>query len=192
MKTAQRVIDYGIEAISNLSNLVTTEEFSETVDLLSKSRVWTTAMGKAALAAKKLASTLNCNGISAAFMHAGEAMHGDFGAIQKGDVIVAFSNSGKTEEVTRVSTKAQQVGAKLIVITGSNNVLSQAANIALCYGEIKEACPLGLTPTTSTLVMMAIADAIAMCVQEKVGLTYEEYAINHHAGYLGQVARSKK
>jgi arabinose-5-phosphate isomerase len=192
METAIKVIDYSIKSLSNLRPLLTSPEFSEAVDLLSRSRVWTTAMGKAALAARKLSVTLSCNGISSAFMHAGEALHGDFGAIQEGDVIVAFSNSGKTEEVVQVSTKAKTVGAKLIVITGSNNVLSDSANIALCYGEVQEACPLGLTPTTSTLIMMAVSDAIAMCVQEKVGLTYDKYATNHHAGYLGQVARSKK
>ena len=192
METAIKVLEYGVKALGNLKPLLKSKEFSDAVDLLSHSRVWATAMGKAALAAKKLSATLSCNGISAAFMHAGEALHGDFGAIHEGDVIVAFSNSGKTEEVVQVSTKAKTIGAKLIVVTGSNNVLSREANIALCYGEMEEACPLGLTPTTSILVMMAVADAIAMCVQEKVGLTYEKYSTNHHAGYLGQVARSKK
>jgi arabinose-5-phosphate isomerase len=138
-----------------------------------------------------LASTLSCNGRPAAFIHAGEALHGDFGAIQKGDVVVACSNSGKTDEVIQVADKAKHIGAILILITGTaDSEIAKKADVVLCYGSIKEACPLGLTPTTSILVMMALCDSLSMAVQKVVGLSYETYASNHHAGYLGGMARS--
>lgn len=159
---------------------------------MSHGRVWSTGMGKAALAARKLATTLSCNGIASAFIHAGEALHGDFGAIQTGDKVVAFSNSGKTREVVHVAEKAARTQAEMILVTGAaDSPLGNISGITLCYGKVDEACPLGLTPTSSILVMMTIADALAMGVQAMVGLSYEDYARNHHDGYLGDVARQR-
>ena len=189
-----RVLDVGISALTKLKDLVVSDLFISAINLLShnNARVWTTGMGKAALASRKLATTLSSNGVSAAFIHAGEALHGDFGAIKEHDVVVAFSNSGKTKEVVQVAEKAGDIHADLILITGApDSPLGALSGITLCYGDIEESCPLGLTPTSSVLVMMALADALAMGVQSKVGLTYDHYSRNHHAGYLGQVARQK-
>ena len=192
MQLANNVVDLSLKAIENLRDLVKSEEFAAAVDLLSSGMVWSTGMGKAALAARKLASTLCCNGISSSFVHAGEALHGDFGAIKNGDRVVAFSNSGKTVEVVQVAKKAAKRNAEMVLITGAeDSPLGQISGITLCYGDIDEACPLGLTPTCSIIVMMVIADALAMEVQSKIKLTYDQYAENHHAGYLGQVAMEK-
>lgn len=189
---AEHVFDYAIQYLTKTRGIVNTKQFNDAVELLSTHRTWITGMGKAALSAHKLASTLSCNGIPAGYIHAGEALHGDFGAIQSEDVLVSFSNSGKTDEVLRVSSKAKDAGTKLILITGNpNGDVAKIADVVLCYGEVREACSLGLTPTTSVIVMMAIADALSMAVQVKVGLTYEQYARNHHSGYLGQIAREK-
>ena len=187
-----QVIDFGIKALKDIKPLVASEQFKGAIDLLSSGMVWATGMGKAALAARKLAVTLCCNGISSSFIHAGEALHGDFGAIKEGDSVVAFSNSGKTIEVVQVAEKAASRNANMVLITGAEeSPLGQTSGITLCYGNLREACPLGLTPTTSILVMIAIADALAMGVQANIGLNYDEYAENHHAGYLGQIARQR-
>ncbi len=187
-----QVIGFGIEALRSIKPLIMSDQFREAVDLLSSGIVWATGMGKAALAARKLSVTLCCNGVSSSFIHAGEALHGDFGAIKEGDSVVAFSNSGKTIEVVQVAEKAASRNANMVLITGAEeSPLGQTSGITLCYGSLQEACPLGLTPTTSILVMMAIADSLAMGVQAKIGLSYDEYAENHHAGYLGQIARQR-
>jgi arabinose-5-phosphate isomerase len=192
MKYAKRVFEYAITNLQKISEICKTVAFQDAVDVLSTHRVWTMGIGKAGLAARKLSSTLACNGRPAAFIHAGEALHGDFGRIQCGDALVSFSNSGKTDEVIQVADKSKNIGAFLILITSDKEAtIAKKADIVLCYGKIKEACPLGLTPTTSTIIMMALADALAMEVQVKVGLDYKTYAINHHAGYLGQAAKQR-
>ena len=191
---SRRVFDFGISALQQAYSLIESEPFKEATEALSHGRVWTTGMGKASLPAKKLATTLSCNGIASAFIHAGEALHGDFGAIQSGDKVVAFSNSGKTREVIHVARKAANRNAELILITGSDDSPlgnGSISGITLCYGMVEEACPLGLTPTSSILVMLAVADALAMGVQAMVGLTHDVYAENHHDGYLGQISRMK-
>jgi arabinose-5-phosphate isomerase len=190
MNAGIKVYTYAIRELKRTRKIVKSQEFRRVVDILSTSRIWATGMGKAAKVSDKLAATLACNGRPAAYINAAEALHGDFGSIQRGDVVVAFSNSGKTDEVCQVAIKAKDTGAFLVLITGNNKtVLAKKADIVLCYGKVKEACALGLTPTTSVIVMLALADALAMEVQKRVGLTYEEYSKNHHGGYLGSVAR---
>jgi len=192
MQPAELVFSFGLEYLTKAKSVIKEVAFQETVSILSTHRIWTTGMGKAGLIAKKLAVTLSCNSRPAAFIHAGEALHGDFGSIQTGDVLVAFSNSGMTDEILRVVTKAKLINAYVVLITGNaNSELAKLSHSVICYGLVKEACPLGLTPTTSVLVMLAIADALAMEVQQMVGLTYDDYARNHHAGYLGQVAKER-
>ena len=190
---ARKVFNSAISHLSRLESLMTSSSpFAEAVQLLIDNRIWTTGMGKAGSIAHKFASSLASNGRPAAYIHAGEALHGDFGAIQKEDVLVAISNSGKTDEVMRVADKAKSIGSKLILITSEDqSEISRKADVVLCFGKIEEACPLGLTPTTSIMVMLAICDSLAMAVQVVVKLTPEQYAVNHHAGYLGEVARRR-
>lgn len=179
----------------NATNFITrSKAFNELTDIISKTRnrIWTTGMGKAALAANKLAATLSSNSVPAAFIHAGEALHGDFGAIRTHDILIAFSNSGQTTEVIQVAQKARQIDAYVALITGDDdNALVSISNCHMCFGKIEEACNLGLTPTTSIIIMMALADAITIKVQNHINITYKEYYRNHHSGYLGRVARGK-
>jgi arabinose-5-phosphate isomerase len=190
---AGKVFDFAINILQELRIIRKIPEFTEACELIASRRVWTTGMGKAGLISHKLASTLCSNGVPAAYIHAGEALHGDFGAIQRKDVVVAFSNSGATSEVIQVAAKVKERrGAKLILITGDHeSEIAKKADIVLGYGKIKEACPLGLTPTTSIVAMLVIADALAMQVQSMRKLTYKQYAIYHHNGYLGQISREK-
>ena len=196
-KVADNVFYSAISALKQTKKLSNKPEFLRVVQSVAlaswkKQRIWTSGMGKAGLVAHKLASTLSSNNIPAAYIHSGEALHGDFGAIQKNDILIAFSNSGKTDEVSLVADKAKSTEALLILITGDNeSKIARKADIVLCYGKLQESCPLGLTPTTSISVMLVVADAIAMEVQAANGLTYEQYSRNHHAGYLGQISLEK-
>jgi arabinose-5-phosphate isomerase len=193
LKAAYDVFLGTVNVLTAIAKMVEDYHFEKAVRMLTRTKkhIWTLGMGKAGMIAHKLASTLSSNATPAAFINAGEALHGDFGAIQEGDILVAFSNSGQTSEVMQVVHKAITIGAKVILITGHGRELAKSADAILLYGRIKEACPLGLTPTTSIAVMLAISDALAMAVQAEKGLTPAEYAMNHHAGYLGQIAREK-
>lgn len=197
MRAAELVFKAAITYLTRAQPIIDSDPFKILVHNIiiqkaGQSRLWTTGMGKAGLVAHKLAATLSSNSIPAAYIHAGEALHGDFGAIRPQDILVAFSNSGKTSEVIQVVRKAKEVGTFVALITGdSDSELARLSDAFLCYGKLKEACSLGLTPTTSIVVMMTIADAIAMDVQQLSGISYREYYRNHHSGYLGQVAKEK-
>jgi len=189
---SEKIFSSTIKNLFKIKNIIYTKEFSEAVDLIRKHRIWSTGSGKAGLVSRKLASTLACNNIPAAFIDATDALHGNLGAIQKEDLLIVLSNSGKTEEVLQVASRVKSSGVKLIAIVGpKDSKLSRIADITLSYGKIEEACPLGLTPTTSTAVMLAICDALALTVQKREGISYKDYARNHHAGYIGEIARKK-
>jgi arabinose-5-phosphate isomerase len=189
-----KVFNLAIESLIKVRNQLSTENFSSIIKvILTKQMIWTSGVGKAGLAARKLSSTLASNHKPAAYLSASDALHGDLGAIKKDDCIIVLSNSGKTEEMLKILIKAREIGITTILITGNgSNILGREANYVLDYGKIKEACPLGLTPTTSYTVMIVLVDAIAMTMQEYNKLTYEQYSTSHHAGYLGELARQKE
>jgi arabinose-5-phosphate isomerase len=186
-----KVFNSAIESLIKVRNQLSTENFSSIIKvILTKQMIWTSGVGKAGLVARKLSSTLASNHKPAAYLSASDALHGDLGAIKKDDCIIVLSNSGKTEEMLKILTKAREIGITTILITGNGgNILGREANHVLDYGKIQEACPLGLTPTTSCTVMIVLVDAIAMTIQEHNKLTYEEYSTSHHAGYIGELAR---
>lgn len=192
LAAAGLVFDEAINALTKAKKVVESCHFIDSVQMLCTGRIWTSGMGKAGLIAKKFSATLASIGMPAAFIHAGEALHGDFGALKSGDTLVVFSNSGKTDEVCAVVEKAVNNNISIILITGNEeSKLAEYSDAVICYGETKEACPLGLTPTTSTTVMMVVSDALAMSIQNMVGLTYDDFARNHHGGYLGEQSRMK-
>ncbi len=156
-----------------------------------KSKLITTGMGKAGIVAQKSASTFCSTGTTACYLHPGEAAHGDLGIVSPGDVILAFSTSGKTREVIEVIKLSRQLGVyKVIVVTShSESDLRELADVVIDMGIIDEPCPLGLTPSASTAAMMAIGDVLALCAMEMNNLTKEEYGLRHHGGYLGKIAR---
>jgi arabinose-5-phosphate isomerase len=148
-------------------------------------------MGKAGMIAKKIAGTFSSTGTPAAFLHPGEAAHGDLGLLDTGDVVLAFSTSGKTREVIEMLELAHHFGiARVIGITSHpDSAIRRLCSIVINMGLITEPCPLGLTPSASTAVMLALGDALSLVVMEKRGFTREQYGLRHHAGYLGQKAR---
>jgi arabinose-5-phosphate isomerase len=152
-----------------------------------KGRVITTGIGKAGIIARKIGATLASTGTPADFLHPAEALHGDLGRVVRDDVVIALSNSGTTEEILRLVGPLRDVGVSLVAITAdSGSPLAQHADVVLAYGEVTEVCPLGLAPTTSTTVMLALGDALAMEVLKLREFSTEEFARFHPGGNLGR------
>lgn len=158
----------------------------------SQGKIITTGIGKAGHIAHKFAATLCSTGTPAAFMHPAEAAHGDLGLVGQDDVLVAFSTSGKTREVLEMLELGRHLGlAHIIGITSHpDSELREIADIIVDMGPIQEPCRLGLTPTSSVAVMLAISDAIAMVLMDMRELTKHDYGLRHHGGYLGRKART--
>jgi arabinose-5-phosphate isomerase len=145
-----------------------------------------TGMGKAGHIGQKLAATFASTGTRAHFLHPAEAIHGDLGRVRSGDVVLALSQSGETSEVVSLLASFQRVGVPLIAITASkNSSLGQAADVALELGSLEEACTLGLAPSTSTTVMLAMGDALALVASHLKGFAAEDFARFHPGGALG-------
>jgi arabinose-5-phosphate isomerase len=146
-----------------------------------------TGMGKAGLVGQKLAATLASTGTRAFPLHPAEAVHGDLGRIRAGDVVLALSQSGETEEVVRLLPALAQLGAVLVAITERpTSTLGLAAHLCIALGPIEEACPLGLAPSASTTAMMAVGDALALLVSRMRDFRAEDFALFHPAGSLGR------
>jgi arabinose-5-phosphate isomerase len=160
----------------------------------STGKVLTTGMGKAGHAARKFASTLCSTGTPAAYVHPGEAAHGDLGVIEPDDCIVAFSTSGKTREVLEMLRLGRQIGLRTVISVTSHadSELRALSDIVVDMGLIAEPCIHGLTPTSSVVVMMGIGDAIALVLMELKGFTRNDFGLRHHGGYLGDIARSDR
>lgn len=165
------------------------ESFVRAVDLLygCQGKVVVTGMGKSGLIGRKIAATLSSAGTPSLFLHAGEAGHGDLGMIMKGDVVLAVSNSGETDEILTLLPIIKRLGLKLIVITGNpDSTLSRAGDVVLDAAVKEEACPLGLSPTASTTATLALGDALAVVLLEKKGFKEEDFAFRHPGGSLGR------
>lgn len=153
----------------------------------SKGRVIVTGIGKSAIIAQKIVSTLNSTGTPAVFMHAADAIHGDLGIIQKDDVVLCISNSGNTPEIKVIVPLLKNSGNKLIAMCGDmNSYLSKNAELVLNTSVAKEACPMNLAPTSSTTAQIAMGDALAVCLLECRGFTKQDYARFHPGGALGK------
>ncbi len=149
-------------------------------------------MGKAGQIGQTMATTFSSTGSPAVFLHPSEAQHGDLGLLQRNDVLLILSNSGKTTEIHLLVELVRGLYPELpiVCITGHpENQLGRVASIALGIGEPVEICPLGLTPTTSTTVMTVLGDILVVLLMESIGFTRADYAKRHHSGYLGQKSR---
>jgi len=165
------------------------ERFDRAVTLLRActGRVVCTGMGKSGLILKKIAATLASTGTPAFFLHPAEAVHGDLGMIVPGDVVLAASYSGTTEELLRLVETLKRLGVPLVVMTASStSPLARHADIHLPVAIDREACPLNLAPTASTTATLALGDALAMALLEARGFTREDFALLHPAGQLGK------
>jgi arabinose-5-phosphate isomerase len=163
--------------------------FSSAVDLLAgcRGRVLLTGMGKSGIIGRKIAATLSSTGTSAFFLHPADAIHGDLGALQADDVIVALSYGGETGEILRLLETIRRVGAKMVAITGfPASTLGLAADVTLDCRVDEEACPLNLAPTASTTAALAFGDALAMALLVRKGFRAEDFANLHPGGKLGK------
>ena len=152
-----------------------------------RGRVITTGIGKAGIIARKLGATLASTGTPADYLHPTEALHGDLGRVTAADVVLALSNSGTSEELLRLVGPLKSIGARTIALTGdATSPLARHADVVLAYGQVAEACPLGLAPTTSTTVMLALGDALAMAVLTERAFSPDEFARYHPGGNLGR------
>jgi arabinose-5-phosphate isomerase len=150
-------------------------------------RVVVTGMGKAGFIAQKISATFASTGTPSLFLHPAEALHGDLGRVVPGDLVLALSNSGETEEILRLLPALKRLSTPIIALTGGQrSSLAHAADIVLEIGPVPEACPLGLAPTASTAALLALGDALAMTVLHRRGFSPEQFAELHPAGALGR------
>ncbi len=187
-KLGRAVLKTESEAITALLDRID-ESFDNACDLIlnCEGRVVVTGMGKSGHIGNKIAATLASTGTPAFFMHPGEASHGDLGMITAKDMVIALSNSGETSEITLLLPLLKRLGIPLISLTGkSNSTLARAADYNLDVSVSKEACPLGLAPTSSTTASLAMGDALAVAVLEARGFTEQDFALSHPGGNLGR------
>ena len=164
-------------------------DFERAIEVLfeCRGRVVVTGMGKSGIICRKIAATLSSTGTPAFFLHPGEAIHGDLGALRDDDVVIAMSRSGETEEVIRLLESIRRLGARLIAITGDpRSTLAKAADVTLDCGISEEACPFNLAPTASTTAALALGDALAMTLLVRKGFREEDFASLHPGGRLGR------
>ena len=184
-KEVLRIEAMGINALGERLD----DNFLRAVDLLygCQGKVVITGMGKSGIICRKIAATLASTGTPSFFLHAGEGIHGDLGMVMRGDVIVAVSNSGETEEILQLLPHFKVNGLKLIVMTGKlDSTLAKAGDVVLDVGVKEEACPLGLTPTASTTAALAMGDALAVVLLEKKEFKEQDFALRHPGGILGR------
>ena len=187
----QAVLKAEAEAIAAIN---ITDDFERAVTVMQQcqGKIITTGIGKAGYIAKKFAATLCSTATPADFIHPAEAAHGDLGLVGQRDVMFAFSTSGKSREVIEILELSRHLGVETIIGVTSHpdSDLRDQSDFVLDMGDIDEPCPLGLTPSATMAVMLAISDAIALALMEQKGVTREDYGLRHHGGYLGRAART--
>jgi len=188
LQRAKDVLNIEAEGIVSLIDRLD-NVFLRAVELLQgcRGKVVVTGMGKSGIIGRKIAATLSSTGTPSFFLHAGDAVHGDLGMVMKGDVILAVSNSGETEEILKLLPHFKVNGLKIIVVTGKpDSTLGKAGDAVIDVGVHEEACPLGLAPTASTTAALAMGDALAVVLLEKKGFKEEDFAVRHPGGILGR------
>lgn len=182
-----------------IQNIPENNPYEEVIDLIYEhihekgGKIITSGLGKAGQIAHNIATTFSSTGTPSVFLHPGEAQHGDLGVLQKNDILLVVSNSGKTREVIELITLARDLIPNIpyILISGNpSSPLTKDAHITLLTGNPQEVCPLGLSPTTSITCMTVLGDIIVVLMMEKIGFTKQGYSKRHHGGYLGQKSRS--
>ena len=193
LEQAKQVLEIEAKGILGLMDRIG-PEFSELIELIisSSGRVVISGIGKPGLVGRKIVATLNSTGTRAIFLHPVEAMHGDLGMVSKGDVFLALSNSGETDEMNMLIPSIKKLGCKIISFTGNKkSTLAKQSDIIIDVGVEKEACPMGLAPTASTTALLAMGDAMAVILLNKNRFKSSDYKKNHPGGNLGQRLASK-
>lgn len=191
----EKICDLGRAVIEIEANMILSllprinEQFAKACTYLHEctGRIAVMGVGKSGHISRKLAATFASTGSPAFFIHPSEAKHGDIGMITRKDVVIALSNSGETEEIISILPFIKRLDIPLITLTGKpSSTLAQAATINIHVGIEKEACPLGLAPTSSTTAALVMGDALAMAILEKRGFTQDDFALSHPGGSLGR------
>ena len=185
---ARKVLETEAQAILGLIPQLS-DTFPRAISLLHEcsGRVIVTGMGKSGIIARKIAATMSSTGTAATFLHPAEALHGDLGIVQRGDVVVALSSSGETEELLRLLEAIRRIGARIISMTGRpESTLGHASDVTLSCHVAEEACPMNLAPTASTTATLALGDALAMALSKRKGFKPENFADLHPGGRLGR------
>lgn len=188
LERAKEVIRLEARTIARLEDVLSSS-FARAVGLIlaCEGKLVVTGMGKAGLIAQKVSSTFASTGTDSIYLHPAEAQHGDLGRIRAGDLVLALSNSGETNELKQILGPTRKLGAGLIAVTGApGSTLAQRADCVLDIGRVDEACPMGLAPTASTTAMLVLGDALAMAVLQERNFNREDYALFHPAGSLGR------
>jgi len=188
IETAERVLKLEADGIRALARSLD-RSFTAAVDMLAEvtGRVVVTGMGKSGHIARKIAATLSSVGTPALYVHPGEASHGDLGMITRSDAVLALSNSGETPELSDLCAYSRRFQIPLLAITGKGkSTLAETADLTLTLPESAEACPLGLAPMTSTTMMLALGDAIAVALLVRKGFSSDDFEILHPGGKLGR------
>ncbi len=188
MNLAKAVLDNEASAVAAMKARID-DVFLKACELLlaCEGRIVVMGMGKSGHIGSKIAATLASTGSPAFFVHPGEASHGDMGMITKKDVVLVLSNSGETDEIRTLLPLIKRLGVSLVALTGNpNSTLAKAADAHINVKVEKEACPLGLAPTTSTTVALAMGDALAISLLEQRGFTADDFALSHPGGQLGR------
>ena len=188
VETGQKVLEIEAKTILNAINKLD-HQFEKAVNILlnTKGRIVITGMGKSGIVGKKISATLTSTGSPSVFLHPSEALHGDIGIINSDDVVVALSTSGETSEVIRLINYIKRIGVKLIAMVGDpSSTLAQESDVYIDCGIEKEACPIGLVPTASTTLTLAMGDAISIALMQKKGFSEEDFHFYHPAGSIGK------
>lgn len=187
IEEAKRVISEEAESMLNANRLIG-DDFYKAVSLIqSSNKVIVTGVGKSGMIAKKIAATLSSVGVSSVYLHPVDALHGDIGLVQSGDTVILLSKSGSTEEIVRLVPHIKTRNASIIAIVGNTkSFLSRSADAVIDATVQKEACPLNLAPTSSSIVALALGDALAMAVMKANNFTVEDFSKLHPLGQLGR------
>jgi len=188
LKRAKEVIAIESAAVRDLKKKIGAN-FKKAIDIIYKSRgrVIVTGMGKPGFIAQKISATLSSTGTPSLYLHPAEALHGDLGRVTKDDIVIAFSNSGETEEIIKLLPIIRKIGAKLISVVGrTKSTLAKNSDCVLDTSVKKEACSLGLAPTASTTAMLAMGDALSIALLDKRGFKEKDFAMYHPGGILGR------
>ena len=188
IKRAKFVLDIEARAVNELKKNIN-RDFEQALQLIlnAKGRIVVTGVGKTGIIAQKLSATLSSTGTPSLFLHSAEAIHGDLGRVIEEDVVIILSYSGESEEIRKLLPVLKKIGAKIISITGNiQSLMARYSDIVLNTAVKKEACPLGLAPTASTTAMLAMADALAVCLLELKGFKEKDFALYHPGGSLGR------
>ena len=191
-ESALRTIDMEVETINKLKDSVALENLSLALDLMqnSQGRIIVTGMGKSGHIGNKIAASLASTGTPSFFVHPAEASHGDLGMIAENDVVIAISNSGESRELADIINYCKRFGIKMIAITkNAESTLGKAGDVVLELPKDREACPLGLAPTSSTTATLVLGDILTIGLIDRKGFSKEEFNVRHPGGKLGSILK---